>query len=260
MYLFTKSETRNDNVSVTFTGATDNANIIDGDQDTFAETANTAPNLTIDLGERRVIDSLWLQGENLQNYTLKASNNNITFLDIRTGLTTSSGRYSYVKFTNTTAYRYWRLTFSARQNTDPNYRVSEVFLMRRLLDFNTDEKRPFRVLDRIPNDNVVAYRLWNQNLVTYEPDGTVDKAVLTLEWEHIDSEFVDELEALWKGPPHLPEVTVYPRPDSEPDKMYQVKWTSDFQFRNSAIRAHISSDGTETVTQYKRGQIVMEET
>ena len=58
MYLLTKSETLETGVTVTFTGGSDTGNIIDGDLTTSAETANREPNLTVDLGTRKVIDAL----------------------------------------------------------------------------------------------------------------------------------------------------------------------------------------------------------
>ena len=87
MYLLTKSETLAPGVAVTFTSGSDTGNIIDGDHTTSAETADRAPNLTVDLGARKVIDALWLEGENLKDYDLQASNNNITYTDIHTGET-----------------------------------------------------------------------------------------------------------------------------------------------------------------------------
>ena len=51
MYLLTKSETVASGVTVTFTGGSDTGNIIDADlDDNSAETAQRAPNLTVDLG------------------------------------------------------------------------------------------------------------------------------------------------------------------------------------------------------------------
>ena len=230
MYLLTKSETLNANVSATFTGAADTGNIIDSDRTTTAETANRSPNLTINLGVRKVIDALWLNGENLQDYDLQASNNNITYTDIHTGETVTDGRYSFLTFQNTTAYRYWRLAFSQRGASDPNYRVGEVFLMRLLLDLNTDEKRPLHYRPSIPRDGVVAYETYNQNLVQYNTEGS-EKTTLTFQWEYLDNDVADALEALWKGPPHAPVLMVYPRPDAEPDKIYIVKWKPEFGFK-----------------------------
>ena len=71
MYLLTKNRKLNANVSATFTGAADTGNIIDGDLTTNAETANRNPNLSIDLGVRKVIDALWLAGRILKTTICK---------------------------------------------------------------------------------------------------------------------------------------------------------------------------------------------
>ena len=230
MYLLTKSETLASGVTVSFTSGSDTGNIIDGDRTTSAETANRAPNLTVDLGARKVIDALWLEGENLLDYDLQASNNNITYTDIHTSETVADGRYSFLTFQNTTAYRYWRLSFSQRGASDPNYRVAEVFLMRLLLDLNTDEKRPLHYRPSIPRTGVIAYETYNKNLVQYNTEGE-EKTTLTFQWEHLDNDVADVLEALWKGPPHAPELTVYPRPNAEPGEIYIVKWKEEFGFK-----------------------------
>ena len=230
MYLLTKSATLETGVTVSFTSGTDTGHIIDGDRTTSAETADRDPNLTINLGSQKVVNALWLRGENLKDYDLQASNNNITYTDIQTGVTVDDGRNSFLTFTNTTAYRYWRLAFSRRGASDPNYRVAEVFLMRLLLDLNTDEKRPLHYRPSIPRDGVVAYATYNQSLVQYKTEDA-EKTILTFQWEYLDNDVADALEALWKGVPHAPEITVYPRPNAEPDKIYIAKWKSEFGFK-----------------------------
>ena len=222
MYLLTKSHTLETGVTVSFTSGTNTAHIIDGDRTTYAETANRAPNLTVDLGSRKVIDALWVEGENLQDYTLKASNNNIAYTDIRTGVAVTDGHYSFLTFQNTNEYRYWRLAFSQSGASDPNYKVHEVYLASLLLDLNTDEKRPLHYRPSIPRTGGVAYETYNQNLVQYNTEGE-EKTTLTFQWEHLDTDVADALEALWKGSPHAPELTVYPRPNAEPDKIYIAK-------------------------------------
>ena len=230
MYLLTKSETLETGVTVSFTSGTDTGNIIDGDRMTSTETADRAPNLTIDLGARKVIDALWLEGENLKDFTLRASNDNINYTDIHTGETITEGRYSFLTFTNTTEYRYWRLAFSQRGGSDLNYRVAEVFLMRLLLDLNTDEHRPLHYQPSIPRTGAVAYDTYNGNTVQYNTEGN-EKTTLTFEWKHLDTAVADALERLWKGPPHAPEMTVYARPNAEPGEIYIAKWHPEFGFK-----------------------------
>ena len=230
MYLLTKSETFTTNTSAALSGVTDGGAVIDGKPDTFVETPTRAPTLTIDLGSAKVIDATFIKGENLQDYNISASNNNSTFTDLATGVTVPSHGNSFVTFTNTTPYRYWRITFSARGASDPNYRVAEVFLMRLLLDLNTDEKRPLHYRPSIPRDGVVAYATYNQSLVQYKTEDA-EKTILTFQWEYLDNDVADALEALWKGVPHAPELTVYPRPNAEPDKIYIAKWKPEFGFK-----------------------------
>lgn len=230
MYLLTQSETLKTGVAVTFTSGTDTGNIIDGDLMTGAETSVRAPNLTVDLGSRKVIDALYLTGENLQGYNLKASNNNISYTDIETGETVTDGQHSFLTFTNTQEYRYWRLAFSQRGASDPNYKVAEVLLMRLLLDLNTDDHRPLHYRPSIPRDGVVAYETYNGHTVQYNTEAD-EKTTLTFEWEHLDNAVADALESLWKGAPHAPVLTVYPRPDAEPGEIYQAKWQPEFGFK-----------------------------
>ena len=230
MYLLTKPETLNANVSATLTGVTDASKVIDGNVVTAVETANREPVLNINLGSRKTVDTVFIKGENLQAYDISASNNNSTFTSIETNITVPDHGNSFATFTNTAAYRYWRLAFSQRAASDPNYRVAEVFLMRLLLDLNTDEKRPLHYRPSIPRTGVVAYETYNQNLVQYNTEGE-EKTTLTFQWEHLDNDVADVLEALWKGPPHAPELTVYPRPNAEPGEIYIAKWKPEFGFK-----------------------------
>ena len=242
MYLLTKSETLETGVTVSFTSGSDTGNIIDGDHTTTAETSDRAPNLTVDLGARKVIDALYLNGENLKDYDLQASNNNITYTNIHTGQTVTDGIYSFITFTNTQAYRYWRLAFAQRGASDPNYRVAEVFLMRLLLDLNTNDHRPLHYRPSIPRTGVVAYETYNQNLVQYNTEGE-EKTTLTFQWEHLDNDVANVLEALWKGPPHAPELTVYPRPNAEPGEIYIAKWNSEFGFKFTGPFSALGTSG-----------------
>lgn len=228
MYLLTKSSTLEPGVTVSFTSGFDTGNIIDDDFTTSAETARRAPNLTIDLGARKVIDALYLKGGNLQGYDLQASNNNITYTDIQTGVTVGDGEHSFIIFTNTMEYRYWRLMFSRRGGSDPNYRVAEMFLMRLLLDLNTDEHRPLHYRPSIPRDGVVAYETYNGNFVQYNTEDA-EKTTLTFQWEHLDNDIADALETLWKE--RHAALTVYPRPNAEPEEIYLAKWNSEFGFK-----------------------------
>ena len=76
----------------------------------------------------------------------------------------------------------------------------------------------------------MAYETYNQNLVQYNTEDD-EKTTLTFEWQHLDNDVADALEALWKGPPHAPVLTVYPRPNAEPGEIYLAKWKEEFGFK-----------------------------
>lgn len=82
--------------------------------------------------------------------------------------------------------------------------------MQLLLELNTDEKRPLYYRPSIPRDGVVAYETYNGQTAQYNTEDD-EKTTLTFEWEHLDSDVADSLEELWKGAPHAPALTVYPR-------------------------------------------------
>ena len=218
--------------SITLTGITDASTVFDYDLDTYAEPSALAPVLTMDLGTAQVVDSVFLKGENLQDYDLSASNNNSTFTDLETGLTVPEHGNSFTTFVNSTAYRYWRISLSARTSSDSAYRIHEVYLSKLSLDLNTLEKRPFRYRYQIPRTGVVAYETYGQRTVSYKI-GDEEKVRLRFEWQNLDEEVAADLERLWKGSPHAPSFLLYPRPDAEPSLIFRVKWQDQFGFRYS---------------------------
>ena len=178
------------------------------------------------------MDAVFIKGENLQDYDISSlEQQQHVHIDIETNITVPDHGNSFVTFTNSTAsYRYWRLSFSRRGASDPNYKIHEVYLASLLLDLNTDEKRPLHYRPSIQRDGVVAYETYNKNLVQYNTEGE-EKTTLTFQWEHLDNDVADALEALWKGSPHAPALTIYPRPNAEPDKIYIAKWKPEFGFK-----------------------------
>ena len=188
--------------SITLTGVTDASAVFDYDLDTYAEPSALAPVLTMDLGTAQVVDSVFLKGENLQDYDLSASNNNSTFTDLETGLTVPEHGNSFTTFVNSTAYRYWRISLSARTSSEPVYRIHEVYLSKLSLDLNTLEKRPLRYRYQIPRTGVVAYETYGQRTVSYKI-GDEEKVRLRFEWQNLDEEVAADLERLWKEVPTL---------------------------------------------------------
>lgn len=245
--------------SATFTSVTDTAPIYDTDLDTFVETPNTAPTLVIDLGAARRVDTLFLKGANLHGFTLAGSNNNSAYTNLDMTQTAPSHGNVFRTFTNTVAYRYYRLTFSARQGTDPAYRMHEVYLMSMILDIDNDNDRPPINQITLPGDHVVAYDAYNDATIEYRLQGGNAKVQLTFGWEQLDETVADALAAIYAGDPIAPELTVYPQPGAEPDKIYRAKWVSDVNFTPSQVKTSPAPNGDIIASLLMRGQVRMEE-
>ena len=202
MYLLTKSETLNTGVTVTFTSGTDTGNIIDGDLTTNAETANRSPNLTINLGVRKVIDALWLNGENLQDYDLQASNNNITYTDYshrRNGCQRTQQLPHIPKTQPPIATGGWHFPTRCIRSELPGGRgVSDVSLAR--------PKHRREASTPLPDRLSRATGLWRmrptiRTLCSTTPKA-MEKTTLTFQWEHLDNDVADALEGpLERGHP-----------------------------------------------------------
>lgn len=256
MYLLTLPEPP---ASVTLTGVADTSNIYDSDLETFVDTSNRSPALVLDLGSAKVIDALFLKGANLQDFILAGSNDNSSYTDLGVTQTAPAHGNAFYPFANTTAYRYYRITFSTRQTSDPNYRVHEVYLMRLLLNMDNDQDRPRINNAELPGDHVVAYSAYNDDVIEYRLQGARAKARLTFGWGHLDEAVAQSLVALYAGDIPAPELTVYPRPVPEPSKIYRAKWVSDVHFSPSEVKTTENMNGDVTASFLMRGQIQMEE-
>ena len=114
------------------------------------------------------------------------------------------------------------------------------------MDLNIDEYRPIGFNTPIRHlKNVEAYT-YNQNLIEYLPENSLTKTTIFCQWDFLDNLVVDALENLYRGPPHAPELTVYPRPLIELKKIYQVKWASGVNFSIASDRYELGKNGSIT--------------
>ena len=248
MYLLTPPHTLEDYDAVTLSGVSrsDVGAVIDTDLTTYVDTATLAPIFTVDFGNNnpKRVDSIFIKGENLNNYTLYGSNTSVTDTSNQLGVAMAvpSHGNAFQTFTNLDAYRYFRLEFSARQSSDPAYRLHEINLCKLLLDLNSDSKRPLHYRPSIPRTGVVAYSTYNNRTVQYNSEGD-EKTVLTFEWANLDADVAAELESLWKGPPHAPELTVYVRPNEAPGEIYLARWNPEFGFKFTGTFSALGKGG-----------------
>ena len=235
MKLYERSIYASDFTSLTYTGVTDAAAAIDNDRDTIVRSLTADPDLTLTAPEMRTADSVWIKTTGYTNVEIIADGVSLGSQSIPT--TGNYAGYVYREFTETTAL-VWTLRFTGTGG------VWEAYLQKKILDFDTDDKRPLKIrvsvfsglYERTASGDIAAFRAFGF--------GGGD-ATITLEWELLDNASTAELFEAWKSStPRNREMAVFPRPTLEPDGFYQVQWISDFAFKYTGLNASQGQSGS----------------
>lgn len=302
MILFTKMP---DTILSSVRGFDDEDNVLDRSFETMA-TAERGRGATLlfDMESPVLIDTAMVSGvwnpgsfntdgdfvagdRGFTGFSLEGSNDNVTYVSLYDSAVSSGvvdyGRStgSVVRFPSTVAYRYYRMAFT--HSATYGVTLTQVFLVRQLLDLR--DYYPI-VGEEGVHDSAVSYRLWNRRLVYYTEHDSESKRVFNLDWQHLPNNVVDQLKRLWKGPPLLPEFTLFfPYVDNVSDPVsasgpwfessdpwplqaYLVKPIGEFRFEPSLVafdRARVGAVPVnddrygESVSQYRRGVLRFEE-
>ena len=102
--------------------------------------------------------------------------------------------------------------------------------MRHLLTIDNVNDQP-TTIDPVRKDRGGnSYQLADGTLVSYEGLTRRGKMDITIGWEQLRRQMVDQLESLWLGPPKQQILTVYPEPVEYPSAIYQMWWRDNFDF------------------------------
>ena len=235
MKLYEPSIYLSDFDSLTLTGAPNTDAAIDNDRDTVVRSLTANPDLTLTVSEMRTADSVWIKTIGYTNVEILADGVSLGSESIPT--TGIYAGYVYKEFAETSAL-VWTLRFTGIGG------VWEAYLQKKILDFDTDDKRPLKIriaiysglYERVASGDIAAFRAFGF--------GGGD-ATITLEWELLDNASTAELFEAWKsGTPRNRELGVFPRPTLEPNNFFQVQWISEFAFKHTGLTADQGQSGT----------------
>lgn len=233
MKLYEQSILLGDYDSLSLTGVTDASAAVDNDKNTVLESTQANPTLAVDFGsgEERAASALWLRTKGYTNVAVNAGGSEVMNESI------PSDGYLYHEFTEATNRR-WSLDFTGTGG------VYEVYLCRRLLDFDTDEKRPIRW--RMPRQVGLFFRAANGSLINFQPFGFGGgRAVITLTWELLDNESVGQLfDAFEDGAERNLQFAVYPAPGERPRHFFQARWENAFNFAHDGQKVSDGQSGS----------------
>ena len=192
-------------------------------------TAAGTPQLTFDLGEARTIDSVWFKSENVDDFQLQYSTNNSTWNNAFSTQEGNDDGYNFnIEFDEQTA-RYWRIRITDRVSDTEETRLYDVKLMKLMREFDANSERPIEVIPTT-DDNSEAYRTGDGDLIVDDGLSVAGKTYIRMSWSFLPDTIVDELEEIWLGPPRKPYLTIFPRSDDFPNRIFLVKWDAPFEF------------------------------
>lgn len=236
MILYTPSILLGDYDTVTFDGNSTPELAFDNDKTTIAISTSADPTFEMDFGsgETRTADSIWLKSSGYTAVEIEHDGTSAGAFNI------GSDGYLYQTFTQATAQE-WKLNFTGTGS------LSEAYLCNLILDFDTDDKRPYRW--RMPRVSGTFYRAANAELLGYNPIGR-GRTEIQLDWDLLDNESVADLKTAWEsGFADNNFFSVYPVPTDRPRHFFQARWDSPFDFTYTGRRVQDGQSGQVVFTE-----------
>ena len=221
--------------SITFDGVSDTDDILpalDNDKNTVVSSTQSDPSLAIDFGsgETRSASAIWIRTTGYTAVAVNAGSAEVANESI------PSDGYLYHEFTEDSDQN-WSLDFTGTGG------IYEVYLCRLILDFDTDEKRPFW---RMPRQVGLFFRAASGVLLNFQPFGFGGgRAVITLTWALLDNESVGQLfDAFEAGAARNLQFAVYPAPTDRPRHFFQARWENGFTFAYAGRKVSDGQSGS----------------
>lgn len=253
MYLFTESYTYKSGVTVSSAGGSDIADhppekAIDYNKASYWENDGATPDLIIDLGAIRTIDSLWLKHSNISTFDLYYSDNGSDWTkESETNrIAKSSSVFWQFDFT-TRAKRYWKISITAKIGGG-NILIYEVMLMLARALWTDTEDLPADVViihsDRIGG----SYEMADGSAVSFA--GQTLYADIDLIFEYLPKTKRDELFTVFSEPVIRSPIVILPD-DNYVDGIYRANWSDNsFNFRYTIGYKGSGFSGTIQLQEY----------
>lgn len=232
MHFLTRSETYKPRVVVSGSG-TDLDNVRDTDVTTSStDTSPVASSYVVfDFQSSVTIDSFWIRVANLTSFDVFANTSprllgRVQIGRYQAGSNQVAHHFDFAPYTA----RYFGVVGVTRPVTPSPIQVFELLFMRHLLTIDNVNDQP-TTIDPVRKDRGGnSYQLADGTLVSYEGLTRRGKMDITIGWEQLRRQMVDQLESLWLGPPKQQILTVYPEPVEYPSGIYQMWWRDNFDF------------------------------
>lgn len=225
VYFFNKSWVSESGISASSSGGSDvvghlPAKVYDYDKITYWENDGATPSLIIDLGVARLINSLWMYQDNIDDFDLYYSSNGSDWTKVADGTQADKGDgiWWFFDFTDVTK-RYWKITVTSKVGAG-NVKIYELMLLELRLTLSEDVDLPSMVVVT-PKDMIGgSYPLVDGSVTSYA--GIREYSSIEIEFKNVPELVYDGLYLLYSIPLRYP-LVILPD-DDKPDKIYRCLW------------------------------------
>ena len=223
---------------------------IDRSKLTFWETTDAVPDLDIDFGVARTIDSVWFHAENVATYEVYRSNDGIAYT-LQHGPVTSIGDYDHALEFTAGTHRYWRLRIASETTPANNTKIYTLIFAEHKLGLDYDDVFA-DITESIEDVGGGTQRTAVGKMISWSGIRGVDsvKESLQLDMSFFDKSIRDSLFSLWEGPPVREPVVILPFKVLYPDRVYEAAWQDPiFPFTNTGFYGSNEYSGSIRITE-----------
>lgn len=233
IYFFTSPYNYESNVTMSSAGGTDDIahppeKAIDSDKLTYWENDGANPDLIINLGSSRDIDSLWFKHYNIDTFNLYYSDDGAIWDLQATTNRVAKGTDIFWQFDFTLRTKqYWKISVTAKLGGG-NVKIYELMLMKQRLTLGDDEAPA--MVTMAPQDMIGgSYEMADGSTKSYS--GNFVHTNIKMEFKYAIDAVRDNLCNLYSTPLVRPPITILPD-DDYAENIYRCIWKStDFPFR-----------------------------
>ena len=226
LYFFTRSYTYDEDAVATIETGTavtghEATYANDYDKNSYCEIVDAAPEISVDLGTARTVDSLWFKSDNIDTYEIYYSSDGSAWTLEGTEQTgNTDGANYWIGFTSR-SYRYWKIKVTGKTGAG-NVKFYEIMFMELRLTISDKLYFP-KLMVEFEDTAGGGYVLADGSWTSYSGEQVYAKIEMT--WDvPTPKANRDNLYTLYSTPTVRPMMVIIPDIDNYPDGAFQVVW------------------------------------